>query len=191
MKSSTSAILIVFIILMYRLLAKSQPPGIAFEPYTSEQLRTERMIYKDGDNFKTASMYDMAFPPGTIMMWWDSGSTNETGVPPGWILCNGQNGTPDLRNRFPLGWNAATDGTRPMDSKGGAETVTLSIQQMPSHNHTIQAMIRQGSNVCDNGNTRSPPDTWNWATRNVDNAGGGQPHENMPPFMVIKYIMKQ
>ena len=190
MKSSTSAMLIVFVIVLYRLLAKTQPKGIPFEPYTTDQLRTERMIYKDSGSYSTAAMYDMAFPPGTVLMWWDSGATSETTVPPGWILCNGQNGTPDLRNRFPLGWDATKDSSRANGFTGGQETVTLSEAQIPAHAHTIQTMIKQENNVCDGVGNRRPPDMRNWGTRKVDNAGGGQAHENMPPFMVIKYIMK-
>ena len=37
-------------------------------------------------------------PVGCIILW--SGAANK--IPEGWALCNGQNGTPDLRNRF--GW---------------------------------------------------------------------------------------
>jgi hypothetical protein len=39
-----------------------------------------------------------AFPKGIILPWNPSGD-----VPPGWAICNGENGTPDLRNRFLMG----------------------------------------------------------------------------------------
>jgi microcystin-dependent protein len=52
-------------------------------------------------------------------------------IPSGWALCNGANGTPDLRNRFIVG---AGDAYVP-GSTGGANTVTLDVSQMPSHNH--------------------------------------------------------
>lgn len=47
------------------------------------------------------------FPTGGIILW--SGST--TSIPTGWALCNGSNGTPDLRDRFIVGSGTATDGS--------------------------------------------------------------------------------
>ena len=69
-----------------------------------------------------------AVPRGAILMW--SGAQNE--LPPGWALCNGENGTPDLRDRFVL---AAGDKYAVGSPPGGAETYTLTIDQMPPHDH--------------------------------------------------------
>ncbi len=68
-------------------------------------------------------------PSGVIVMW--SGTT----APSGWALCNGTNGTPDLRNKFILGW-----GTRASGSTGGEESVTLTSAQsgVPAHTHTSE-----------------------------------------------------
>lgn len=70
-------------------------------------------------------------PVGGIIMW--SGAVSD--IPNGWALCNGQssNGriTPNLQNKFIVGI-----GNRNPGDTGGAETVTLSIDQLPSHNHT-------------------------------------------------------
>lgn len=62
-------------------------------------------------------------------MW--SGTT--TNIPSGWVLCNGSNGTPDLRDRFIVGAGSSYS----VGSTGGADSVTLTTTQMPSHNHTI------------------------------------------------------
>jgi microcystin-dependent protein len=60
-------------------------------------------------------------------MW--SGSI--AAIPAGWALCNGQNGTPDLRDRFIVGAGSAyTPG-----ATGGANSVTLTTAQIPSHTH--------------------------------------------------------
>jgi len=75
-------------------------------------------------------------PNGVIMIW--SGAENY--VPKGWAICNGQtyNGytTPDLRGRFVLAAGQGTNLTnRIRNETGGAETVTLSLDEMPTHNH--------------------------------------------------------
>ena len=60
-------------------------------------------------------------PKGIIVMW--SGAT----VPEGWALCDGQNGTPDLRNRFVLG----AGGGYGIGTTGGNSEINL------AHSHTI------------------------------------------------------
>lgn len=70
---------------------------------------------------------DGSIPSGVIAMW--SGASNA--IPTGWVLCNGQNGTPDLRNRFIVGAGSSYS----VGNTGGSDTVTLSSNQMPSHNH--------------------------------------------------------
>lgn len=58
-------------------------------------------------------------PSGVILMW--SGSTDT--IPAGWALCNGQDGTPDLTDRFILG----AEKTYQPGTTGGAVTVTPSV----------------------------------------------------------------
>ena len=72
---------------------------------------------------------ESVIPTGVIVMW--SGSTSS--VPTGWALCNGQNGTPDLRDRFIVG----AGNSYSVGSKGGADSVTLTTSQMPSHAHSL------------------------------------------------------
>ena len=57
-------------------------------------------------------------------------------IPAGWHLCNGTNGTVDLRNRFIVGYNPANTDYNAIGKTGGAEDVALNINQMPNHNHT-------------------------------------------------------
>ena len=60
-------------------------------------------------------------------MWWGSVAT----IPLGWVLCDGTNNTPDLRDRFIVG----AGNSYSLNNTGGASTVTLTLNQMPSHNH--------------------------------------------------------
>ena len=66
------------------------------------------------ENFEyLESKIDATLPSGTIVIW----SGEEIAIPVGWSLCDGTNGTPDLRNRFVLG---AGDG-RLVHETGGSE----------------------------------------------------------------------
>ena len=71
------------------------------------------------------------FPAGGIIMW----SGAQANIPSGWVLCDGNNSTPDLRNRFIVGAGS----TYSVGDTGGATTVTLTEAQMPSHSHTVDS----------------------------------------------------
>ena len=62
-------------------------------------------------------------------MW--SGASNA--IPAGWVLCNGSNGTPDLRNRFIVGAGSNYS----VGNTGGSDTVTLNSNQLPGHVHSV------------------------------------------------------
>ena len=68
------------------------------------------------------------FPAGMIVLW--SGATDS--VPTGWVLCDGQNNTPDLRNKFVVGAGE----TYAVGTTGGSTNVTLGSANLPSHTHT-------------------------------------------------------
>ena len=80
----------------------------------------------DGSNLTGIS----AFVSGMIMLW----SGSEGNIPSGWVICNGSNSTPDLRDRFVVGAGNAYG----VGDTGGADSVTLTESQMPSHRHSIQ-----------------------------------------------------
>ena len=70
--------------------------------------------------------------PGTIIMWY--GASND--LPQGWVLCNGQNGTPDMRGRTPVGVNSTAASNRVTITKGqvkGAPTHTLTSGETYRH----------------------------------------------------------
>ena len=77
-----------------------------------------------------------AIPSGGIIMWSGSIST----IPSGWYLCNGSNGTPDLRNRFVVG--AYSDGVNnswpnlPPGNTGGSNVSSLLAHSHTINNHT-------------------------------------------------------
>jgi microcystin-dependent protein len=68
-------------------------------------------------------------PSGAILAWSGSIAT----IPAGFVICDGTNSTPDLRDRFIVG--AGT--TYAVDATGGANTVTLTTDQLAGHTHTV------------------------------------------------------
>ena len=128
-------------------------------------------------------------PIGGIIVW--SGKT--TNIPSGWVLCNGQtsNGrkTPDLRDRFVVG---AGPGSYGVGATGGEATHKLTVNEMPSHNHSYTfpgadvALVYKKNNFfyCQ----ANKYDLSN--TADTDAAGGNQAHENRPPYYALCYIMR-
>ncbi len=132
-------------------------------------------------------------------------------IPAGWQLCDGTNGTPDLRGRFIVGLHPADTDYNAIGKTGGEKTVTLSLAQMPSHSHTgstntagshthtttgyakVDESTRDGGGqrtAADEGN--SPPTGSAGAhshTLTTNSQGSGQAHENRPPYYTLAYII--
>ncbi len=126
-----------------------------------------------------------SIPIGGILVW--SGSS--ASIPDGWVLCDGQNGTPDLRARFVLG----AGGSYGVGAKGGSETVTLTVAQLPSHSHAYRATGGQKALAWKNANEfydKSGHYSQHANSPATTSAGGGQPHPNMPPYYALCYIMR-
>ena len=84
-------------------------------------------LYGDGSNLTGI----VSFVQGMIILW--SGAANA--IPSGWVLCDGNNSTPNLSGKFVVGYSAS-DGDYDVDDTGGSATVTLTTAQLPAHNHT-------------------------------------------------------
>ena len=124
---------------------------------------------------------------GMIVMW--SGSV--TNIPSGWALCDGTNDTPNLKDRFIVG----AGGSYNLGDYGGSAEVTLTLAQIPSHNHAADSFKQllqkhdEGSNTAKNvDTTRGEPNIQQ--AEEIRPAGGGMPHENRPPYFALAYIIK-
>lgn len=122
-------------------------------------------------------------------------------IPKGWVLADGLNGSPDLKDRFVKG--IATPLTNP-GLLGGANTVTLVSATVASHDHTIVSYShthrvtgsssaggsggykRRNSAISSTKSTdpRDPPE------QNFQSSGGGGAHENKPPYYEVAFIFK-
>ena len=124
-----------------------------------------------------------SFVTGMIILW--SGAANA--IPTGFVLCDGNNNTPNLSGRFVVGYDASNNDYDVNDT-GGSESVTLSVDQIPAHTHTyIDQYV-----AINNGYRPWPANNNDCAARNINSGstGGGQSHENRPPFYALCYIMK-
>lgn len=101
----------------------------------------------------------------------------------GWYLANGENGTIDLRNHFiAISGDLYTTG-----QTGGQNQVTLTTDQIPSHNHSIKVDEDfGGTSAAGTIGLGGGPSQDNFVSS--ENKGGGQSHENRPLFIAVVAI---
>ena len=98
-----------------------------------------------------ATLANAFVPVGGIIMW--NGSIAEAEALSNWKICDGANGTPDLRDKFVLGvGSSANASTAAKGEQAGSNSITLSESQMPSHNHDITDP-GHAHGITDNGHT--------------------------------------
>ena len=123
-----------------------------------------------------------------------------------WHLCDGTNGTPDLRNRFIYGGNGTNNG-----ATGGEVNHRLTTDEMPSHPHSASVSTngdhshtaygtkigrtgtgwsRHAGSEYSYGNSTTSTNGAHSHTVTIGATGGGQPHNNMPPYYTLAYIVK-
>lgn len=148
--------------------------------------------------FVTAAI-TTAFPSGGIILWSGSVAT----IPSGWVLCNGSNSTPDLRDRFIVGAGStyavnATGGSANAIVVSHTHTATSTVSD-PGHSHTY--LENTGSEYVGTGVGRN--DVWNDQIRNTgfsstgitvattnSTEGSSGTNANLPPYYALCYIMK-
>ena len=149
-------------------------------------------------------------PAGSVQMF--AGAT----APPGYAICDGgaisRTGNPNLfaaigvaygagdgsttfnlpnlKGRIPVGQDAAQSEFNTLGKAGGAKTHVLSVNEMPVHSHPQYVTANNGSeatrrdHASDGSSSRFPQGT------NTGNAGGGQAHNNLQPYVVMNYIIR-
>jgi microcystin-dependent protein len=141
-------------------------------------------------------------------------------APAGWMFCEGQLlpisenetlfnligttyggdgqstfGLPDLRGRLPIHQGSGFT----LAETGGAETVTLSVNQMPAHGHALLASVNIATQPSPAGNLlaqstlaqmyiQDVADTA-LAANSIGPAGGNQPHNNFQPYLCVSFII--
>jgi microcystin-dependent protein len=143
-------------------------------------------------------------PSGVIVMWSGTIAT----VPTGWYLCDGQNGTPNLLDRFIVGAGnlySMNDTGGSSDAVVVSHTHTGSTATAGAHNHSWsgsrqQAGVDDGNNQYqfskgDNGSADTVTRTTTTHAGHVhaislDNTGVSGTNANLPPYFALAYIMK-
>lgn len=173
-------------------------------------------VYKDNESLPRSTIKLMRYsvesssgiPQGSIIPWYG----NLSSIPSGFALCNGQNGTPDLRDRFIVGAGSSYG----LGWTGGANSVLLNESNIANHRHymfTPGYRFMNGSwngtylngatyvSMGGNAGYGSCEEKYNMVPA-INNAaptvgltgfaGNGNPtaHENRPPYYSLYYIMK-
>ena len=105
----------------------------------------------DGKEYSEITDYiDSNLPTGIISMW--SGAI--VSIPATWTLCDGTDGTPDLRDRFVVGAGSSYS----VGTTGGADSVTLTEAQIPSHSHSFSDTSTSAGSHVHSGSTNTTGD---------------------------------
>jgi len=146
-------------------------------------------------------------PPGAIAIWADDISS----VPAGWVVCDGNNGTPDLREKF---IQNVPDASTDPGSTGGTGWKSLTVAEMPTHTHEHAPKTSTDGQHTHDQNVDStalygddgyrelinrdqlprPQTSTNGShshSSGISNTGGGSAFENNPPYYTVAFIMKQ
>jgi microcystin-dependent protein len=169
-------------------------------------------------------------PAGSILPY---GGSVARDAPKGWLLCDGASydkdkyrdlyhaiGTyyggdannfkvPDLQGRGPMGYKARSSAFDPLGRAAGEETHTLTVTEMPSHNHTAtfdwggetphidyntdiggSSYLSASITGSASGSTDYDVDGVDNATVTVASTGGGAAHNNLQPYLTVNFIIK-
>jgi hypothetical protein len=155
-----------------------------------------------------------AFSTGMIMMWSGTIAT----IPSGWVLCNGSNSTPDLRNRFIIGAhsdsagvayttvtasNTQTGGTKDAINVSHTHTATSTVTDA-GHSHTVNLYYSgTGGNYPDIAGFTGSSEVSNEGTNDINSnttgitvatslstEGSSGTNQNLPPYYALAFIMK-
>ena len=141
-----------------------------------------------------------SFPSGGIILW--SGSI--ASIPSGWYLCDGNNSTPDLTDRFIIGAGSAYS----VDAIGGSKDAIVvshthnatTVSTQPAHTHTYDRYTHGGEDTIIGSQvdisadytteTTSSAQPTITSTTTIESTGSSGTNANLPPYYALAYIMK-
>ena len=169
------------------------------DPTNAQDAATKNYI---DNNFATKTeVSSNSIPSGLICMW------SGTIIPTGWVLCNGLNGTPDLRDRFIVG----SGNSYSIGATGGSASNEITSQMLPSHSHLIKLgnanyagsggssyggledVDNKLVNWSDTAARSSNRNNRTYTQFNTEATGNGSDTlslDNRPPYYALAFIMK-
>lgn len=169
--------------------------------FTGAPLAPTASVSTDNTQIATTAFVRDIIPTGIISMW--SGSV--ASIPTGWLLCDGTNGTPDLRDRFVVGAGstyavAATGGSTDAIVVSHTHTASSAVVD-PGHTHNIDIYYQDSSpdrnyvRSSSAQNQTGPASTQSAVTNisvntTVNSTGSSGTNANLPPYYALAYIMK-
>lgn len=130
------------------------------------------------------------FPESNSLAEFDGTGLGLSGDVLGWAICNGNNGTRDLRGRFLVHMSPSDADFATVGLFNGTKTTTLNITHIPPHNHNIRHAAGGSGGFGMDGNGTD----FNGGYYNTENAGGtagaAQPFSILNPFYVTIYIQR-
>lgn len=154
--------------------------------------------HKASDITDLKTTFSAMFPTGMVMLWY--GATGS--VPAGWAICDGTNGTPDMRGRVPVGVNQ----NYALGTAGGEATHVLKKEELPSLGKGHISTVAPTSGSYQNGDgalfkREGDVDAGVVRDLNPNNVGknmmldlstgfSNKPIQNMQPYRALYYIMK-
>jgi hypothetical protein len=148
----------------------------------------------------TSVSWGAAFVSGMIMLWSGSSAT----IPSGWLLCDGTNSTPDLRNRFVVGATStyavgATGGSADAIVVSHSHTTTVTDAGHQHASSTGQGFLTRNTasgNALNGGsdwvfsNINNTATSTTGITVSANTTGSSGTNANLPPYYALCYIMK-
>ena len=183
---------------------RAQPNGIRvsdIQPDTYFNANSQRFVnmgipvdINDGATIEYLTNNAIRIPAGYICRW------PGLDIPTGWLECNGQaisytdypalytqigSLLPDLRGRTPMGFDGTQAEFYAIGQTGGEDRHQVQLSELPSHWHTGCYTYADGTSGSIGYSAYGGAVAGATAS-----AGSGAPHENRPPFIVIKWIMR-
>jgi len=169
-------------------LVPSNPLSTDSVSQADDHLRIIKTVLKntfpnlDSPVTATPTQINNPIPSGVVLMW----SGLVAGIPSGYALCDGTNGTPDLRNKFVVGagdlYDPNSTGGDVVTGFGGSHTHTANTGTANLSATTLAVAAGVGETVVsaevDTGHTHTI------------NEVGDHTHPSLPPYMALCYIMK-
>lgn len=173
------------------MIKKYRPEGLSDEDESEEASDLVEAV-----EACVATFYDTYCPVGTIRMF--SGAFINNVTIPGWYICDGSNGTPDLVNRFVRGGLSS-------GATGGSDSKVLQIANLPAHNHTVAlgshnhdlplyegsgSTLRYGPFNVERGSEKVKTDSKDLGTKTTSSVGSGTGFDVKPAYYTLIFIMR-